>query len=346
MLLAVGGIGVVIAAIAGGMVARTGLRPVGRLTEAAERVARTDDLRPIPVYGSDELARLTETFNTMLRALTESRERQARLVADAGHELRTPLTSLRTNVELLMASMQPGAPRLPEGEMAELRTDVIAQIEELSTLVGDLVDLTREEAGGVVYEAIDMSEVIDRSLERARRRRNDVQFDIDVVGWEVFGDAAGLSRAVLNLLDNAAKWSPSGGHVGVRLRQLDAAHAELVVSDHGPGIPPQERGLVFERFYRSTSARAMPGSGLGLAIVKQVVVKHGGMIRIADTVPDGQPPGTSFFVLLPGRPISATHYEDSAHSEIAAKKPKITAARGFPDQDRHLWPSVISVDSQ
>ncbi len=322
VLLAVGGIGVVIAAIAGGMVARTGLRPVGRLTEAAERVARTDDLRPIPVFGSDELARLTETFNTMLRALTESRERQARLVADAGHELRTPLTSLRTNVELLMASMQPGAPRLPEGEMAELRTDVIAQIEELSTLVGDLVDLTREDAGGVVHEAIDMSEVIDRSLERARRRRNDVQFDVDVVGWEVFGDAAGLSRAVLNLLDNAAKWSPSGAHVGVRLRQLDAAHAELVVSDHGPGIPPQERGLVFERFYRSASARAMPGSGLGLAIVKQVVVKHGGMIRIADTVPGGQPPGTSFFVLLPGRPISPTHYEDSAHSEITAENPQ------------------------
>ena len=254
VLLAVGGIGVVIAAIAGGMVARTGLRPVGRLTEAAERVARTDDLRPIPVFGSDELARLTETFNTMLRALTESRERQARLVADAGHELRTPLTSLRTNVELLMASMQPGAPPLPEGEMAELRTDVIAQIEELSTLVGDLVDLTREDAGGVVYEAIDMSEVIDRSLERARRRRNDVQFDVDVVGWEVFGDAAGLSRAVLNLLDNAAKWSPSGAHVGVRLRQLDAAHAELVV------VRPRTRN-------------SAPGTGSGVRAVLPVDVR-------------------------------------------------------------------------
>ena len=346
VLLAVGGIGVVIAAIAGGMVARTGLRPVGRLTEAAERVARTDDLRPIPVFGSDELARLTETFNTMLRALTESRERQARLVADAGHELRTPLTSLRTNVELLMASMQPGAPRLPEGEMAELRIDVIAQIEELSTLVGDLVDLTREDAGGVVYEAIDMSEVIDRSLERARRRRNDVQFDVDVVVWEVFGDAAGLSRAVLNLLDNAAKWSPSGAHVGVRLRQLDAAHAELVVSDRGPGIPPQERGLVFERFYRSATARAMPGSGLGLAIVKQVVVKHGGMIRIADTVPDGQPPGTSFFVLLPGRPISRAHYDDSAHSEITAKIRKTNGGARYSEPRPSPVPSVISVDSQ
>lgn len=346
VLLAVGGIGVVIAAIAGGMVARTGLRPVARLTEAAERVARTDDLRPIPVFGSGELARLTETFNTMLHALTESRERQARLVADAGHELRTPLTSLRTNVELLMASMEPGAPRLPEDEMAELRIDVIAQIEELSTLVGDLVDLTREDAGGVVHEAVDMSEVIDRSLERARRRRNDVQFDVDVIGWEVFGDAAGLSRAVLNLLDNAAKWSPSGGHVGVRLRQLDAAHAELVVSDQGPGIPPQERGLVFERFYRSASARAMPGSGLGLAIVKQVVVKHGGMIRIGDTVPGGQPPGTSFFVLLPGRPAGPTSYSDSARSEITAKIPKTNGDLWVSKAKHSAVPRAVSVDSQ
>ena len=179
VLLIVGGIGVVVAAMAGGAVARAGLRPVARLTEAAERVARTDDLRPIPVYGSDELARLTEAFNMMLRALAESRERQTRLVTDAGHELRTPLTSLRTNVELLMASMAPGAPRLPEEEMEGLREDVIAQIEELSTLVGDLVDLTRDEAGVVIHEPVDMTEIVDHSLERVRRRRNDIEFDVD-----------------------------------------------------------------------------------------------------------------------------------------------------------------------
>src|SRR5215218_7656572 len=172
VLLIVGGLGVAVAAMAGGAVARAGLRPVARLTQAAERVARTDDLRPIPVFGSDELARLTEAFNMMLRALAESRERQTRLVTDAGHELRTPLTSFRTNVELLMASMAPGAPRLPEDEMGELRADVIAQIEELSTLVGDLVDLTRVEAGNVVYESVDLAEIVDRCLERVRRRRS------------------------------------------------------------------------------------------------------------------------------------------------------------------------------
>ncbi|QZT65770.1 HAMP domain-containing histidine kinase [Mycolicibacterium austroafricanum] len=305
VLLIVGGLGVAVAAIAGGMVASAGLRPVGRLTQAAERVARTDDLRPIPVVGNDELARLTETFNMMLRALAESRERQARLVADAGHELRTPLTSLRTNVELLMESMKPGAPRIPEEDMAELRTDVIAQIEEMSTLVGDLVDLTRDDAGNAVHETVEIAEVIDRSLERVRRRRNDIEFDVTVTPWQVYGDAAGLGRAVLNLLDNAAKWSPPGGRVSVGLSQIDALHAELVVSDRGPGIPPQERELVFERFFRSTSARSMPGSGLGLAIVKQVVLKHGGTLRIEDTVPGGTPPGTAMHVVLPGRPSPA-----------------------------------------
>ncbi|MGB6887680.1 MAG: HAMP domain-containing sensor histidine kinase [Mycobacterium sp.] len=342
VLLAVGGIGVVIAAVAGGMVARTGLRPVGRLTEAAERVARTDDLRPIPVIGSDELARLTEAFNAMLRGLAESRDRQARLVADAGHELKTPLTSLRTNVELLMACSTPGAPPIPESELAELRSDVIGQIEELSTLVGDLVDLTREDnAHGRLLEDVEMTEVVERSLERVRRRRNDIHFDVDIIGWQVHGDAAGLSRAVLNLLDNAAKWSPPGGTVGLRLGQVDAAHAELVVSDQGPGISPEERGLVFERFYRSTSARAMPGSGLGLAIVKQVVVKHGGMIRIGETFPGGQPPGTAFHVLLPGQRTVSVYRPEYAHSENPPRKRDF----GPIGDSRSPLPSVISVDS-
>ena len=338
VLLAVGGIGVVIAAIAGGAVTRTGLRPVGRLTEAAERVARTDDLRPIPVFGSDELARLTGAFNMMLRALAESRERQARLVSDAGHELRTPLTSLRTNVELLIAAQQPGAPPIPEQEMAGLRADVVGQIEELSTLVGDLVDLTRDDAGAVVHDVVDLNEVIDRCLERVRRRRSDVEFVVSVVPWHVFGDAAGLSRAVLNLLDNAAKWSPPGGPVEVVLRRTDTSMAELVVADHGPGIPEQERRLVFERFYRSDAARAMPGSGLGLAIVQQVVLKHGGALWIEDTVPGGTPPGAAFHLVLPGTPGPEMpgSVDRSGDNEQRWKFARKSSTE----------PSVISVDSQ
>ena len=249
VLLIVGGVGVAVAAMAGGAVARAGLRPVASLTEAAERVARTDDLRPIPVLGSDELARLTEAFNMMLRALAESRERQARLVTDAGHELRTPLTSLRTNVELLMASMAPGAPRLPEDEMAGLRADVIAQIEELSTLVGDLVDLTRDDAGVVIHEPIEMAEVVDRSLERVRRRRNDIAFDLAVTPWQVYGDGGGLSRAVLNLLDNAAKWSPSrrSGRRSAVADRSDARRVGCVRSgagDSAAGTAPGVRAVL------------------------------------------------------------------------------------------------------
>lgn len=279
VLLVVGCGGVALAALAGTTVARAGLRPVARLTRAAERVARTQDLRPIPVSGNDELARLTESFNTMLRGLAESRDQQARLVADAGHELRTPLTSLRTNLELLIAASEPGAPAVPASDMVELRADVMAQIGELSTLVGDLVDLAREDAPEVVHEEIDLGEVISGALERVRRRRTDVEFITTLRPWFVFGDQQGLGRAVLNVLDNAAKWSPSGSTVEIAVTQVTPASAELTVADAGPGIPEEDRELVFERFYRPTQSRSMPGSGLGLAIVRQVVVRMGGTVR-------------------------------------------------------------------
>ncbi len=300
VLLVVGGGGVALAALAGTTVARAGLRPVARLTRAAERVARTQDLTPIPVTGNDELARLTESFNTMLGALAESRSQQSRLVADAGHELRTPLTSLRTNLELLIAASAPGAPTVPVEDMVELRSDVMAQIEELSTLVGDLVDLAREDAPEVVHEEIDLHEVITRSLERVRRRRSDVDFQTDLTPWFVFGEEHGLDRAVLNVLDNAAKWSPRGRPVRVSLRQIDASTAELSIADAGPGIPEEDRELVFERFYRATQSRSMPGSGLGLAIVRQVVTRHGGTVR-AEQSDLG---GALIRITLPGRPYA------------------------------------------
>ncbi|WP_432420530.1 ATP-binding protein [Nocardia carnea] len=295
LLFAVGACGVVLAAGAGTTVGRTGLRPIARLTAATERIARTDDLTPIPVTGDDELARLTESFNTMLRALAESRDRQRRLVADAGHELRTPLTSLRTNMELLIASSRPDAPAIPEEDMAELRSDVMAQIEELSNLVGDLVDLAREDAPETVYERVDLGEVTERALERVRRR-GAVAFDAELRPWFVYGHDAALERAILNVLDNAAKWSPSGEPVRVRMAETGRGLLELSVADAGPGIPPAERELVFERFYRTTASRSMPGSGLGLAIVKQVVTKHGGTIAI-DTAADG---GALIRIVLPG----------------------------------------------
>jgi len=146
-------------------------------------------------------------------------------------------------------------------------------------------------------------------------------------------------------MSNAAKWSPSGGHVGVKMRQLDPSHAELVVSDHGPGIPPHERRLVFERFYRSTTARALPGSGLGLAIVKQVVLNHGGLLRVEDTVAGGQPPGTSIYVLLPGRPMPKSAYPMAgADVNSDAKTHPVVPVAGNGASSRDSA-SVISVDS-
>ncbi|TWF76638.1 two-component system sensor histidine kinase MprB [Pseudonocardia hierapolitana] len=297
----VGGLGVIVAAIAGVAVARAGLRPVDRLTAATERVTATGDLRPIPVEGSDELARLTASFNEMLGALAASQEQQRRLVADAGHELRTPLTSMRTNLELLAAASRPGAPSLPDAERAEILDDVQAQVAELSTLVGDLVELAREDAPMVVHEPLELTEVVLRSLERARRRAGDVEFDPVLVPWTLAGDATALERAVLNLLDNAAKWSPPGGRVRVQMRPVDEWSIVLEVADAGPGIAEEDLPFVFERFYRAATSRTMPGSGLGLAIVRQVAVRHGGAVW-AGRAPEG---GALLAMRLPGRRLFA-----------------------------------------
>jgi len=280
--------GVVGAGAAGWAVARNGLRPVRRITNAVERIARTEDLRPLPVEGDDEIARLATAFNHMLAALAASRDRQRRLVADAGHELRTPLTSLRTNLDLLA---QAGAD-LPEQARAELLDDVRAQIAELTTLIGDLVELARDEPMATVVGSVDLEDVLDRALARVRRRAPRVEFDVASEPWWLTGDAAALERAVTNLLDNAAKWSPEGGTVTVRL-----ARGVLTVDDQGQGISEEDLPHVFERFWRSRESRAMPGSGLGLAIVAQVVERHAGSVT-AGRAPGG---GARLTVTMPGR---------------------------------------------
>jgi two-component system, OmpR family, sensor histidine kinase MprB len=294
----VGGAGVLLAAAAGTAVAQGGLRPVQRLTEATERIARTGELQPIAISGDDELARLTGSFNTMLGALAESQERQRRLVADAGHELRTPLTSLRTNLELLAASDRPDAPSLSEQDRKEISDDVRAQVEELSTLVGDIVELAREDAPQVVHEPVELTEVVERALARVGRRAPGVHFEVDLMPWSLLGDANALERAVLNLLDNAAKWSPAAATVNVQLAPTGRGTAAVQVADAGPGIAEADLPYIFERFYRSSDARTLPGSGLGLAIVAQVAARHGGSVR-ASHRPEG---GMLMTLELPGRP--------------------------------------------
>ncbi|MBV9444692.1 MAG: HAMP domain-containing histidine kinase [Streptosporangiaceae bacterium] len=294
----VGGAGVLLAAAAGTAVAQAGLRPVQRLTEATERIARTGELQPIAVSGDDELARLTGSFNSMLSALAESQERQRRLVADAGHELRTPLTSLRTNLELLAASDRPDAPSLSEQDRKEISADVRAQVEELSKLVGDIVELAREDTPQAVHEPVELLEVVERALARVARRAPSVHFEVNLVPWSLLGDANALERAVLNLLDNAVKWSPAAATVTVRLTPTGRGTATVEVADTGPGIAEADLPYIFERFYRSPDARTLPGSGLGLAIVAQVAARHGGTVR-ASRGPAG---GALMTLELPGRP--------------------------------------------
>jgi two-component system sensor histidine kinase MprB len=287
--------GVIAAAMAGWGVARNGLRPVRRLTEAAEDIARTENLDPIEVEGNDEIARLARAFNAMLAALSASRDRQRQLVADAGHELRTPLTSLRTNLDLLTQADRQGG--LPESARIELLDDVRFQIEELTTLIGDLTELAREEPAALALEEIDLAEITERAVQRVRRRASSLQFDLHADPWWVVGDSASLERAVTNLLDNAVKWSPAGGVIEVTVNG-----GEVVVRDHGPGIAAADLPHVFDRFYRSTASRTLPGSGLGLAIVRQVAERHGGKVRVGRS-PAG---GAAFWFEVPGRVTAAS----------------------------------------
>ncbi|MGI8645347.1 MAG: sensor histidine kinase [Nocardioides sp.] len=291
-MLVAGALGVLAAALAGWAVARNGLRPVRRLTTAVEQIARTEDLTPLTVEGDDEVARLASAFNSMLTALAASRDRQRRLVADAGHELRTPLTSLRTNLDLLdQVDATEGG--LPPGARAELLDDVRAQIEELTTLIGDLVELARDEPLAQVVEVVDLADVLDQAVTRVRRRAPGVAFEVSSSPWWVTGEGASLERAVTNLLDNAAKWSPPGGVVRVSLED-----GRLLVDDDGPGIAAADLPRVFDRFYRSEVARSMPGSGLGLSIVRQVAERHSGTVH-AGAAPGG---GARLSMSLPGSP--------------------------------------------
>jgi two-component system, OmpR family, sensor histidine kinase MprB len=270
--------GIALAAVLGRLATRHAVRPVTELTEAAEHVARTRDLsRRIEGSGGDELERLATSFNAMLEALEDSRRAQRQLVADASHELRTPLTSLRTNLEVLGSRRE-----LTAGDRERLRTDVVAQIEELTELVGDLVELAREqETNGEPRETLRFDQLVAGAIERARRHAPGVTFATELEPALVTGARGPLDRAVANLLDNAGKWSPPGGTVEVRLRG-----GELTVRDHGPGIPAEDLPHVFDRFYRAAAARGRAGSGLGLAIVRAVAERHGGDVS-AEPAPGG-----------------------------------------------------------
>jgi len=261
----IGGSAVLVAGAVAWFMSRGAVRPVARLTEAAEHVAATSDLEvPIEVDRRDEIGRLAESFNTMLSALASSRAQQRRLVADAGHELRTPLTSLRTNIDLLSRANE-----MPAADRAEVLADTRLELEELSALAAELLDLAAEAPPEASVE-LRLDEIVGEVVERFRGRTGR-EVTLEAAPVPAAGKPIGLARAVSNLLNNAHKWSPPGGKIEVRVEG-----GRVEVRDHGSGIDPADLPRVFERFFRSAGARGTPGSGLGLAIVQQTAEEHGG----------------------------------------------------------------------
>jgi two-component system, OmpR family, sensor histidine kinase MprB len=266
-------VGITVAVLLGLAVGQTVLGPLNNLTSTVEDLAETTDMsQRLDPGGPDELGRLRRAFNRLLAALDTSRESQRQLVLDASHELRTPLTSLRTNMEV--------ARRLEElapDERQVLINDVLTQLDELTTLVGDMAELARGEQPQLTSEPIRLDAIVLEAVEVATThgRSRGVVFDTQVAPTWVSGSPARVGRAVDNLLDNALKWSPDGGVV-----EVACSDGTLIVRDHGPGVDDSDVNFIFDRFYRAPSARSKPGSGLGLAIVAQVARDEGGSVNV------------------------------------------------------------------
>lgn len=281
-----------IAVIAAGLVARrvarAGLTPVRSLTDEVEERAAAEDFAPVSVSRTDEIGRLAIAFNHLLDAVQVSRTRQARFVADAGHELRTPLTSMRTNIELLSADTNRAMLR-PEDRLTIMQ-DVRAQLVEFSDLVSDLIGLTREDRTAADFDEVDLTAVLEEAVDRVSMRAVGLQWVVDLEPTYLNGDADLLTRAFVNVLDNAVKFSPARGTITVTLKR-----GVVRIADEGRGVTPEERPFVFDRFFRSEASRATPGTGLGLSITESVVRQHGGTVAVNDA-PSG---GAAFLLTFP-----------------------------------------------
>ncbi len=268
------------AAALGWYIAQRTTSPLRRLATVANEVAQTRDLTVAADLDDagrpDEIGSLAMSFRSMLDALESSRSQQQRLIEDAGHELRTPLTSMRANVELLERATE-----LPVEQRTEIVTAIKSELIELSELFGEMIDLATDQATTELdLETVDLGDVAQSVANRWTRRSDRI---INVVGSGVLvsADRAMIERAASNLVSNAVKFSPAGSPVDV-LVEASGGRASLRVRDTGPGIKPEDRALVFDRFHRADETRSMPGSGLGLSIVSQIVARHGGEVWVDD----------------------------------------------------------------
>jgi two-component system sensor histidine kinase MprB len=289
--------GVALAAVVARFAANRVLRPLAEVADTAKQIGETDDLsRRLTIHSDDEVGELARRFNAMLEslegsraALDESVRAQRQLVADASHELRTPVTSLRTNVEVLLADAE-----LSEPDRQRLLADVVEQSEELTSLVGGLIELARGDQPAGEMEDIRLDRLVEESVAWANRNAQGVGFQTRLAPMTIEGDPERLVRAINNLLDNAARHSPPGGTVEVTVDEEG-----VTVRDHGTGVDEADLPYVFNRFFRGSNSRGTQGSGLGLAIVRQVTEHHGGTATVANA-PDG---GAIFTLHLPVMPI-------------------------------------------
>jgi two-component system, OmpR family, sensor histidine kinase MprB len=301
------------AAAVGLAVARATLRPIQRLTDDAERIAATGNLRErTNERRSDELGRLAGAFNTMLDALTRSVSAQRQLVADASHELRTPLASARANLELVELHES-----LPAEELRHLVAEAVGELREMTHLIEELVELARGDVQMPPKHPVRLDHLVEEAV-AAAARRSAVVFRTEFSPTHVDGAPSALNRAIANLIDNAVKWSPEGAPVEVSVRD-----GTVTVRDHGPGIDEADLPHVFDRFYRAPAARTLPGSGLGLAIVRQVAEAHGGSAT-AEPAPGG---GSLFALRLPVSTGSLN--EKSARPGASDRQP---AAKAVPNE--------------
>jgi two-component system sensor histidine kinase MprB len=294
LLVIISAAGILLAAVLALLVARTALAPIARFTRQTEAIARSPErieTERLEVHGNDELARLGLTFNATLDALERSVQAQRNLVADASHELRTPIASIRANLQLMRDEAL-----LSAEDREALRKDVIQELDELTALVGDVVELARGSKPAAAPGELRLDEIVAEAVQRYRRRAPELAFEAALEPTVVRGDGERIARAVANLLDNASKWSPAGASVEVALRE-----GVVTVRDHGPGFEEQDLPFVFDRFHRAERARSKPGSGLGLAIVRQAAEAHGGSARAANA-----PGGGALLTVSFGTPLSTS----------------------------------------
>lgn len=259
--------GVLFAGLLGLAISRTALAPIERFLRRTEDVtSELEHPHHLEETGASEIRRLAASFNQALDALQRSIEAQRNLVADASHELRTPIAALRSNIQIFLESE-----RLPTDEREALQQSIIAELDELTQVVSNVVELARGSGPGAHREPVELDSLVYDAVDRAQRRAPQMEFNVDLEPTLVEGVADRVGRAVTNVIDNARKWSPQDGTIDVRL-----VEGTLSVRDHGPGFDERDLPHVFDRFYRAAHARRLPGSGLGLAIVRQTALAHGG----------------------------------------------------------------------